>query len=62
MGTMPPSWEIAPYFAFIDVHFVLRQAPISLTIAKHGQGVFFVGWLEIKFPISISQISYQLLS
>ena len=25
-GTMRSSWEIAPYFAFIDVHFVLRQA------------------------------------
>jgi hypothetical protein len=25
-GTMRPSWEIAPYFAFIGVHFVLRQA------------------------------------
>jgi len=38
MGTMRPSWEIAPYFAFIDVHFVLSQASISLTIAKQGRG------------------------
>ncbi len=35
---MRPSWEIAPYFAFVDVHYVLRQSPISLTIAKNGQG------------------------
>ena len=35
---MRPSWEIAPYFAFIDLHFLVRQAPISLTIARNGRG------------------------
>jgi hypothetical protein len=26
---MRPSWEIAPYFAFIDVHFVLRHMEVG---------------------------------
>ena len=40
---MRPSWEIAPYFAFIDVHFVLSQASISLTIKQgHWNAGFFL--------------------
>ena len=40
---MRPSWEIAPYFAFIDVHFVLSQASISLTIKQgHWNEGFFL--------------------
>ena len=38
-----PSWEIAPYFAFIDLHFVLSQASISLTIKQgHSNEGFFL--------------------
>ena len=52
---MRPSWEIAPYFAFIDVHFVLSQASISLTIKQgHWNAGFFLDRLpEIKIPISL---------
>ena len=40
---MRPSWEIAPYFAFIDLHFVLSQASISLTIKQgHWNEGFFL--------------------
>jgi len=38
MGAMRTRWEVASYFAFIDLHFLLRQAPISLTIARNGSG------------------------
>ena len=53
---MRPSWEIAPYFAFIDLHFVLSQASISLTIKQgHSNEGFFLDRLpEIKIPISWS--------
>ena len=49
---MRPSWEIAPYFAFIDLHFVLSQASISLTIKQgHSNEGFFLDRLpEIKLP------------
>ena len=63
MGTMRPSWEIAPYFAFIDVHFVLSQASISLTIKQgHSNEGFFLDRLpEIKLPISIHGLSERRL-
>ena len=33
-GTLRPGCGIAAYFAFIDLHFVLRQIPTSSTVAK----------------------------
>ena len=43
MGAMRTRWEVASYFAFIDVHFVLSQASISLTIKQgHWNEGFFL--------------------
>lgn len=32
----PELWDRREFFALIDVQFVLRQAPISITIARNG--------------------------
>ena len=52
MGALRTRWEVASYFAFIDVHFLLRQARISLNTHPLNCCFFLVGWLGIKIPIS----------
>ena len=37
MGTMRTNCGADPYFVYINLHFMLRQAPFLFTIAKNGR-------------------------
>jgi hypothetical protein len=48
-GTLRPSGGIATYFAYLDLHLVLEQAPTSPTIAV-GKSQFdrcLISWLVL---------------
>ena len=46
----PEPWDrpVLWYFAFVDLHFEFRQAPISLTIAGNAQRFFLDRLPKIK--------------
>ena len=50
MGTMRPSWAIAPYFALPSSTCIFYSGtPLFAHHHKTGPGILLVGWLEIKF-------------